>query len=315
VRVRDVEKDLLTRAAGLNVWSQGKRRAPHKPLLLFLAVRRAQQGLPRTAPWSWWRDHLTLLLRDYAPNASDTVAPDNPFRFLISDCLWEVTGYNTDDSEQFIKAQQGRTHHTRAFKVSWLNRHDPAAGLPADHHHVLTSDPSAADRLVRLLLQIHFPPTLWPDVLADTGVAHDLHALVALPDTVASVAARRVAVRVRDPQFAAKVFEADDGRCVVCLFDGHDSNNDRPVGLDAAHIEWHNIGGPDTLTNGATLCPTHHRLFDRGMFCWEPKTRLLVPSPHYEHQAFVAGLPAGQPAPERLDELHLTWQHANVFRQ
>jgi putative restriction endonuclease len=313
--MRNVEKDLLTRAADLNVWSRGKRRAPHKPLLLLLAVRRAQQGLPRTAPWSWWRDHLTLLLRDYAPNASRTVAPHNPFRFLISDGLWEVAGYNSADSTQFIEAQQGRTHLTRVFKVSWLNRHDPAAGLPATHHHVLTSDPSAADRLVRLLLQIHFPPTLWPDVLADTGVAHDLHALVALPDTVASVAAKKVPVRVRDPQFAAKVFDADNGRCVVCQFDGHDSNNHRPVGLDAAHVEWHNIGGPDTLANGATLCPTHHRLFDRGMFCWQAKTRLLVASPHYQYQALVACLPAGQPAPERLDELHLTWQHTNVFRQ
>lgn len=312
--MRASERDLLSRAADLRVWSRGKRRAPHKPLLLLLAVHRAQQGFPREAPWSWWRERLALLLRDYAPNPSATVAPDNPFRFLISDGLWEVSGFDPGDSTQFIKAPQLRSDLARAFKVSWLNRHDPAAGLPARHHHVLATDPEAVDRLVRLLLQVHFPPTLWSDVLQDTDVVHDLQALVGLPDTVASVAARQVAGRVRDPQFASKVFEADCGRCVVCQFDGRDSHRDRPVGLDAAHVEWHNIGGPDIVANGATLCPTHHRLLDRGMFCWDPKTRLLVPSSFYQHDSLAAGLPAGRPAPKRLDPLHLAWQRTNVFR-
>lgn len=308
-------QDLLSKAANLRVWSNGWRRAPHKPLLILLAVHRAQHGLARTAPWSWWRDHLTPLLQDYAPNPSVRASPHNPFRFLISDQLWEVDGYDPEDLTQFVKAPPGATERARAFKVTWLNQTDPEAGLPREYHDVLASAPRSTDQLVRILLQIHFPPTLWTDLLASTGVTHDLGEMVAIPAAVASIAARNVPKRTRDAEFAAKVHGADGYRCVVCRYDGHDKQHDRPVGLDAAHVKWHHVGGPDTLANGATLCPTHHRLFDRGMFCWEPPSRLLLPSPHYAHDSLVAALPVNQPAPERLKTEFLLWQYEYVFRR
>ena len=39
-----------------------------------------------------------------------------------------------------------------------------------------------------------------------------------------------------------------------------------PVALEAAHIKWHQAGGPDHESNGIALCCLHHKLFDRGAF-------------------------------------------------
>lgn len=38
------------------------------------------------------------------------------------------------------------------------------------------------------------------------------------------------------------------------------------VGLDAAHIRWHQFNGPATEQNGIALCVMHHKLFDFGAF-------------------------------------------------
>jgi hypothetical protein len=38
------------------------------------------------------------------------------------------------------------------------------------------------------------------------------------------------------------------------------------VALDAAHIRWHQAGGPDEEANGLALRVLHHKLFDLGAF-------------------------------------------------
>jgi glycyl-tRNA synthetase beta chain len=74
--------------------------------------------------------------------------------------------------------------------------------------------------------------------------------------------------RPRNPAFRQEVLRAYEYRCCVCGFDlrvGH-----MPAGLEAAHIQWHNIGGPDEVSNGLALCSLHHKLFDLGAFTIEP---------------------------------------------
>lgn len=39
------------------------------------------------------------------------------------------------------------------------------------------------------------------------------------------------------------------------------------IGIEAAHIKWHQAGGPDQEDNGLALCTLHHKTFDRGAFC------------------------------------------------
>jgi putative restriction endonuclease len=63
-------------------------------------------------------------------------------------------------------------------------------------------------------------------------------------------------------------------RCSVCGFQGRLGNT--LVGLDAAHIKWHQAGGPDDTVNGLALCALHHKLFDRGVFTLTDSLKVQV---------------------------------------
>src|SRR6185503_19127739 len=74
--------------------------------------------------------------------------------------------------------------------------------------------------------------------------------------------------RKRDPAFRGRVLTAYEYACAVCGFDvrlgGH------ALGLEAAHIQWHQAGGPDVEPNGLALCSLHHKAFDLGAFTIKP---------------------------------------------
>lgn len=67
-------------------------------------------------------------------------------------------------------------------------------------------------------------------------------------------------------------------RCCVCGFDLRIGLT--PAGLEAAHIQWHHVGGPDIEPNGLSLCALHHKLFDLGAFTVEPSEHRVVFSQH-----------------------------------
>ena len=48
------------------------------------------------------------------------------------------------------------------------------------------------------------------------------------------------------------------------------------LALEAAHIMWHQAGGPDVEVNGLALCATHHKLFDLGAFTVNAELKMLV---------------------------------------
>jgi putative restriction endonuclease len=75
---------------------------------------------------------------------------------------------------------------------------------------------------------------------------------------------RQQNVRPRDPRFREIVLNAYGRQCAVCGFSLR--MGDALVGLDAAHIQWHQAGGPAVVQNGMALCVLHHKLFDRGVF-------------------------------------------------
>jgi putative restriction endonuclease len=74
--------------------------------------------------------------------------------------------------------------------------------------------------------------------------------------------------------FRARVPTAYEYRCAVCGFDVRLGSVS--VALDAAHIRWHQAGGPDEERHGLALCVLHHKLFDLGAFTLAPGCRLLV---------------------------------------
>jgi putative restriction endonuclease len=62
--------------------------------------------------------------------------------------------------------------------------------------------------------------------------------------------------------------------------------------LDAAHIRWHQAGGPDREDNGLALCVLHHKTFDPGAFTVTPEGVLLVSDQAHGTAGFQEALPS-----------------------
>jgi len=91
--------------------------------------------------------------------------------------------------------------------------------------------------------------------------------------------------------------------------------------LEAAHIKWHQAGGPATETNGLALCTMHHKLFDRGAFTVGPERRILVAEEANGSRGLedwllaFQGQPIGAPVSDQYapDESFLDWHRTQVF--
>jgi putative restriction endonuclease len=125
----------------------------------------------------------------------------------------------------------------------------------------------------------------------------------------------------RDPKFREVVLKAYEHRCAVCAFDARMGAS--LVGLEAAHIQWHQAGGPATVNNGLALCSLHHKLFDRGAFTLTSDRRVLV-SKHLQGSAATeqwvtryhgSRLRMPRRATSQPDPDFLAWHHKEVFRQ
>src|SRR5690606_11094939 len=80
--------------------------------------------------------------------------------------------------------------------------------------------------------------------------------------------------RKRDPLFREIILKAYEYQCAVCGFSVRLRH--QLLALEAAHIMWHQAGGPDVEVNGLALCATHHKLFDMGAFTVTEEMRMLV---------------------------------------
>src|ERR1019366_9264129 len=70
------------------------------------------------------------------------------------------------------------------------------------------------------------------------------------------------AIQPRDPQFRESVLEAYQYACCICSLKLQIGTS--AFGVEAAHIKWHQAGGPPTIPNGLALCLIHHKALDRG---------------------------------------------------
>ncbi|OQX02085.1 MAG: hypothetical protein BWK73_43820 [Thiothrix lacustris] len=76
-------QELITRITALNVWKKGDQRAPHKPLMLLLAMARVHTDQPRLIPFDGIEKKLTQLLQDFGPSRA-SYYPELPFWHLQS---------------------------------------------------------------------------------------------------------------------------------------------------------------------------------------------------------------------------------------
>src|SRR5438270_13393870 len=81
---------VLSLFEGLVSWSRAGERAPHKPLLVLLALGEWVRG-NYSVRFSDLVKPLTELLRDFGPSRA-TDHPEYPFWRLQKDGVWEVTG-------------------------------------------------------------------------------------------------------------------------------------------------------------------------------------------------------------------------------
>ncbi len=162
-----------------------------------------------------------------------------------------------------------------------LRKQDVRGRFPEEIERALVEHPEMIGQVASRILADNFPDTLHEDILQAVG-------LEAAPAGVIKTAAQAEERRVRDPRFRERVLRAYEYRCAVCGFDVRLGS--RPIGLEAAHIKWHQAGGPDEEPNGLALCSLHHKLFDRGAFTLDTERRLIVSESAHGSRGFDSWL-------------------------
>lgn len=232
------QSEIEARFASIKVWRKGDERAPHKPLLLLYSLGKLQSG-QRWLPYPEVQTDVGKLLQEFGPARS--TSPIYPFQYLESDGFWSY--------------YPKRPNH---FRASELTKSNIAGGFSPDMYRALEQNPGLVRQLAQNLLEQHFPQSLHQDILDAVGL--DLE--------VTSEATQVMKKPARDPKFRDRILQAYEYRCAVCGF--HVFLGTVPLALEAAHIKWHQYGGPDREENGLALCSLHHKLFDRGAFTLEP---------------------------------------------
>lgn len=243
--------------------------APHKPLLILLALARVQRGEPRLVEFTTIDVQLKELLVEFGPSSA-AKSRHYPFWHLATDghgALWDLSG-----PREVLRRSAGATP-----SLGELRAHHIKGGFPLGIDEALRHIPGLLQAVASRMLETYFPNTLHVDIAATLGL--DLEGASELRDGApAALDYAAAARRKRDPGFRDRVLRAYEYRCCVCGFDlriGH-----VPAGLEAAHIQWHHVGGPDIEPNGLSLCALHHKLFDLGVFTVEPAEHRVVFSQH-----------------------------------
>ena len=134
-------------------------RAPHKPLLLLLALGHHAQGRPRLMLYRNLEGPMSELLEAYGSPRNRKRAV-YPFRWLLTDGVWEIPGF-----DGLHRNQSGD------LRVTELRDRRVKGGFTREVHALLKSKPVLVAEAAYLILSRHFPPSLHGDVLEAVGLA------------------------------------------------------------------------------------------------------------------------------------------------
>ncbi len=293
--------------------------APHKPLLILLALGRVQAGVPRLTEFSAIEGQLKDLLTEFGRTGA-AKSRHYPFWHLATDgqgALWDLHG-----PRELLARPPAATPN-----LGELRQHDVQGGFPPAVHEALRTVPGLLEAVAARVLETSFPATLHADIAAAVGLNLDARPALPMAADVARAGWPDAERRRRDPGFRERVLRAYEYRCCVCGFDLRIGLV--AAGLEAAHIQWHHTGGPDIEPNGLALCALHHKLFDLGAFTVEPAEHRVVFSQHaiagdwgrqgdrgrqgelrhHGQRLLAAQQPEMRPAPA-----FLVWNMKNVFK-
>ena len=240
-------ESLIQKFDTLRMWQRGDERAPHKPLLVLYAIGKVLRREGRLLPFAEVDVKLGELLREFGPKRN-VQRTQLPFWRLQNDGVWEIP-----DADRIEVSSGGDVKRGDLF------RFEVAGGFTENIARQLQNDSSLALDIVQNMLDAHFPSSIHEDILQAVGIEISLKSPGQLQ---------------RDPNFRLNVLKAYEYRCAVCGFDV--KLGLQPVALEAAHIKWHQAGGPDEEVNGLALCSLHHKLFDRGAFTLSNALEVLV---------------------------------------
>lgn len=285
---------------GLRVWTQGSRSAVYKPLLVLFALGRLARGEAPRMEFAAIEKEFGELLQDFGPPDAKG-SRHYPFWHLRSDRVWELSG-----PKELLARPAGATP-----TIGELRELHVSGSFTAAVQAALRADPSLVAEIARRVMDAHFPETLREDVLDAVGI-------VAEP---ADGGADPSGGRRRDPRFREAVLRAYEYRCCVCGYDLRLRN--QPIGLEAAHVQWFQAGGPDVVQNGLALCSLHHKIFDLGAFTVLPESLEIVFSQHMvgsreQQERLLASHRSRLTAPQSHDSSvgvdFLKWHANEVFK-
>ena len=241
------DHEIIGSFESLNIWKHEDRRAPHKPLLVLLAIGYLQNEDQRLLPYKEIEPKLKRLLVQFGTprNASNT---HYPYWRLQTEGIWEV-----ERSDELTVNASGDVKKTE------LRGKNIRAGFTSEAYDLLKEKPSLIDKISSGLLNSHFPDTIHEDIILETGL---------------NLGIEHLNRRKRDANFRREVLQAYQYRCAVCDFDVRIGA--KSICLEAAHIKWHSAGGPDSVDNGISLCTLHHKMFDLGAFTIDKDQYFLV---------------------------------------
>lgn len=288
---------LIDQLCNLKVWRKGDKRAPHKPLLVLLALARVQRGENRLVGYEDIATSLADLIRTYGPTGN--VQPELPFWYLQYDGIWELPKLDT------LRAATSHLKQQKHIPPKYLIDGRATAGFTGPIYGLLCDRPDLVNMVAHRVLDANFPPSLHEDILDQVGMPW--------------VSVRKK--RPRDPKFRELIIRAYEHRCALCGYDGQLRHS--LLGLEAAHVKWHSQGGPDTADNGLALCSFHHKAFDRGAFSLNDDLEILV-SQHVHGgpvvtelllQFVAKPLRRPQPAFEPPKPEFIRWHRSEVFQE
>jgi putative restriction endonuclease len=249
--------EILRAFDGIRVWQRGDRRAPHKPLLILMALGNLARGEKPRVEFAEIEGKLGSLLEEFGPSGSNA-SRNYPFWHLATDGLWKLEG-----PAEILARPTGATPN-----IGELRTNHVSGGFPPEIQTAFQNNSALAAEVARRVLDAHFPESIRQDVLDAVGLTIE----------PADATGTNAAARRRDPSFRDKVLLAYEYRCCVC---GHDLRlKQQVIALEAAHIKWFQAGGPDVEQNGLALCSLHHKVFDLGAFTIRPTDYVMLFSQH-----------------------------------
>lgn len=290
---------LLDAIDKLNIWKRKDQRAPHKPLLLLYALAGYSRDRNAKFEFSQVDEDLQELLNEFWKPRTGRHTVENPFWRLQKDKIWKVSS----DGELDLDSSNPPSS-------SYLKKHAATGFFAPEIVSEMNDDSDLARRASQRLLDRYFSESIHQDIMERVGLLYETDYTRKVPEKIK-----------RDPKFRGNVLHAYEYRCAVCGFDLRIKT--LPVGLEAAHIKWHQYKGPDTEDNGLALCSTHHKLLDGGALTLSEDYRIILSEWIYSpndssgfietHQKRRIRLPRNKK--HRPNPDYVEWHRKEVFKE